>query len=86
MRVEWDPESQSWGVATPDAASASVFGARLPSDRPIQITRPDGTVMLLVGPEGMEYLTVERGQDGRFHHRCSQDPSPSVPATGWPEK
>jgi len=87
MRVQWDPESESWGVATSsDPAGAGVFGARLPSDRPIQVTRPDGTVMLLIGPEGMEYVTVQRGPDGRFHHQCAQEPSTSMPATGWPEK
>ena len=88
LRVEWDPEAAAWGLASaPDVATAGVFGARLPSDRPVQITRADGTVMLLTGPEGMEFLSVHRGPDGRFHPRCGQNhDATAAPDAAWPEK
>ena len=88
IRVEWDPEAAAWGPATAhDGLAAGVFGARLPSDRPVQITRSDGTVGLLIGPEGMEYLSVHRGPDGRFHPRCGHDhESGAAPAVEWAEK
>ena len=78
MRIEWDRESGTWGPASSGLSplGAGVFGARLPSDRPVQITRADGAVMLMLGPEGMEFLTARLGRDGRFHLSCGPDAHP----------
>jgi hypothetical protein len=82
MRIEWDRESRTWGMPTSGLSplAVGVFGARLPSDRPLQITRADGSVMLMLGPEGMEFLTARLGADGRFHLSCGPDPTPPADA------
>jgi len=76
MRVEWDRESRTWGAASgawSGAPGAGIFGARLPSDRPVQVTRADGSVMLLLGPESMEFAFARLGPDGRFRWTCGPD-------------
>lgn len=76
MRIEWDRESRSWGPASTAWSSplgAGIFGARLPSDRPVQVTRADGSVMLMLGPESMEFAFAQRGPDGRFHWSCGPE-------------
>lgn len=76
MRIEWDSESHSWGPASTAWSSplgAGIFGARLPSDRPVQVTRADGSVMLMLGPESMEFAFAQLGPDGRFHWSCGPE-------------
>jgi len=77
LRVEWDPESGTWGVASaPDPIGAGLFGIELPSDEPLQIVSPDGSVMIFVGRHGLEYVSVRRSPDGKFLFGCSPLPEP----------
>ncbi len=82
MRIEWDRETGTWGMPAGGLSplGAGIFGARLPSDRAVQITRADGSVMLMLGPEGMEFLSARLGRDGRFHMSCGPDPAPATEA------
>jgi len=89
LRVEWDPESGTWGVASaPDPIGAGLFGIELPSDEPLQIVRPDGSVMIFVGRHGLEYVSVRRRPDGKLRFGCSPLPGPPAgeAADLFPEK